>query len=315
MRFECEKPILVGVNGVAVGIGVSLASRATSASPRQARFHPGYARVGASPDGGLTWTLPEAIGYERAMRFFLENRMVPASEALAIGMVGEVTETDDAFEARFLEYGQLLASIAPIAARQTKHLVGRITRPSALEAHLGAEFRLTLQAFTTADSKEAVRAMAAPSSRSSPAADPPDVCLRRLLGGNEALGDGECRGSGSRLPTGCRDLRLRPALLTCPVRLRSRLDRRPHRRRWRRRCRWGRDGCRHRPPSRRRCRAHRCGCRPGRQGSPTRWRPRRAQTVTNPHVEESHVRFLTGGSRRPKPSRAARWTRRSDGRG
>lgn len=162
MRFECEKPILVGVNGVAVGIGVSLAMAGDIrlAAPG-ARFHPGYARVGASPDGGLTWTLPEAIGYERAMRFFLENRMVPASEALAVGMVGEVTETDDAFESRFHEYGQLLASIAPIAARQTKRLVGRITRPSEVQAHLGAEFRLTLQSFTTADSKEAVRAMAA----------------------------------------------------------------------------------------------------------------------------------------------------------
>lgn len=162
MRFECDKPILVGVNGVAVGIGVSLAMAGDIrlAAP-SARFHPGYARVGASPDGGLTWTLPEAVGYERAMRFFLENRMVPAAEALAIGMVGEVTESDDTFETRFLEYGQLLAGVAPIAARQTKQLVGRVTRPPELQAHLGAEFRLTLQAFTTADSQEAVRAMAA----------------------------------------------------------------------------------------------------------------------------------------------------------
>jgi 2-(1,2-epoxy-1,2-dihydrophenyl)acetyl-CoA isomerase len=162
MRFECEKPILVGVNGVAVGIGVSLAMAGDLrlAAPT-ARFHPGYARIGASPDGGLTWTLPEAVGYERAMRFFLENRMVPAAEALAIGIVGEVTESDDEFDARFLEYGQLLAGVAPIAARQTKRLVGRITRPRELQAHLGAEFRLTLEAFTSSDSKEAVRAMAA----------------------------------------------------------------------------------------------------------------------------------------------------------
>ena len=53
MRAECEKPILVGVNGVAVGIGVSLAMAVDFrlAAP-SARFHPGYARVGASPDGG-----------------------------------------------------------------------------------------------------------------------------------------------------------------------------------------------------------------------------------------------------------------------
>jgi 2-(1,2-epoxy-1,2-dihydrophenyl)acetyl-CoA isomerase len=161
-RCECEKPVLAGVNGVAVGMGVSLAMCADFriAAP-SARFHPGYARVGASPDGGLTWTLPEAIGYERAMRFFFEQRMVSASDALAWGMVGEVTESDEAFEARFLEYGQMLAAVAPIAAQQTKRLVGRIARPPELQAHLTEEIRLTLAAFTTEDSKEAVRAMTA----------------------------------------------------------------------------------------------------------------------------------------------------------
>lgn len=161
-RIECEKPVLAGVNGVAVGMGVSLAMCADLriAAP-SARFHPGYARVGASPDGGLTWTLPEAIGYERAMRFFFEQRMISASHALAWGMVGEVTETDEAFEARFLEYGQMLAGVAPLAAQQTKRLVGRVARPPGLQAHLTEEIRLTLAAFTTEDSKEAVRAMAA----------------------------------------------------------------------------------------------------------------------------------------------------------
>jgi 2-(1,2-epoxy-1,2-dihydrophenyl)acetyl-CoA isomerase len=161
-RVECEKPVLAGVNGVAVGMGVSLAMCADIrvAAP-SARFHPGYARVGASPDGGLTWTLPEAIGYERTMRFFLEQRMVSASDALAWGMVGEVTASDDVFEERFLEYGRMLASVAPIAARQTKRLVGGVARPPDLQAHLTEEIRLTLQAFTTDDSKEAVRAMAA----------------------------------------------------------------------------------------------------------------------------------------------------------
>jgi 2-(1,2-epoxy-1,2-dihydrophenyl)acetyl-CoA isomerase len=161
-RYECEKPVLAGVNGVAVGMGVSLAMCADIriAAP-SARFHPGYARVGASPDGGLTWTLPEAVGYERAMRFFLEQRMIDAADALGWGMVGEVTPSDEVFEDRFLEYGRMLASVAPIAARQTKRLVGGVARPPDLQAHLTEEIRLTLQAFTTEDSREAVRAMAA----------------------------------------------------------------------------------------------------------------------------------------------------------
>jgi 2-(1,2-epoxy-1,2-dihydrophenyl)acetyl-CoA isomerase len=160
MRVECEKPILAGVNGVAVGIGVSLAMAADFriASP-SARFHPGYARVATSPDGGATLTISQALGYERAMRFFLEPRAVSAAEAHDIGLVGEVADSDAEFEDRFLTYGRMLAGIAPIAAQQTKRLVGRITTPAELRAHLDDEIRLALHGLATEDSAEAIRAM------------------------------------------------------------------------------------------------------------------------------------------------------------
>ena len=160
LRVECEKPVIAGVNGVAVGIGVSLAMAADVrlAAP-SARFHPGYAWVGTSPDGGATWTVTQALGYERAMRFFLEQRMVNADEALRIGLVGEVADSDDAFEARFVEYGQLLANVAPLASRQTKRLLGRVSQPPDLPAHLREEIRLALHGLASDDSREAIRAM------------------------------------------------------------------------------------------------------------------------------------------------------------
>jgi 2-(1,2-epoxy-1,2-dihydrophenyl)acetyl-CoA isomerase len=162
MQVECEKPILAGVNGVAVGAGVSLAMNADIriAAP-SARFHPGYARLGLSPDLGLTWTLPRAIGYERAMRFLLEQRMVPASEALALGLVSEVVERDEDLEGRLLEYGTMLAGVAPIAARQTKRLMVRADQPADLVAHLDSEIELVMQALKSHDSAEAMRAMQA----------------------------------------------------------------------------------------------------------------------------------------------------------
>ena len=160
MRVECEKPILAGVNGVAVGIGVSLAMAADIriAAP-SARFHPGYARVATSPDGGATVTISQALGYEGAMRFFLEQRMVSATEARDIGLVGEVTESDAEFEDRFLAYGRMLAGVAPIAAQQTKRLLSRVTTPAELPAHLDEEIRLALHGLSSEDSREAVRAM------------------------------------------------------------------------------------------------------------------------------------------------------------
>ena len=72
MRVGCEKPVIAGVDGIAIGAGLSLAMCADMrmASSR-ARFHPGYARIGTSPDAGLSWTLPATLGHEQAMRFFL----------------------------------------------------------------------------------------------------------------------------------------------------------------------------------------------------------------------------------------------------
>jgi enoyl-CoA hydratase/carnithine racemase len=63
------------------------------------------------------------------MRFMLEQRMVPASEALELGLVSEVVERDEDLEVRLLEYGTMLARVAPIAARQTKHLMVLADQP------------------------------------------------------------------------------------------------------------------------------------------------------------------------------------------
>lgn len=162
LRVVCDKPVIAGVNGVAVGIGVSLAMAADLriAAP-SARFHPGYARVGTSPDGGGTWTVTQALGYEGAMRFFLEQRMVGAHEALRIGLVGEVTETDDVFDDRFVEYARQISMVAPLAARQTKGLLGKVSQPSDLRGHLADEIRLALHGLASEDSAEAIRAMVA----------------------------------------------------------------------------------------------------------------------------------------------------------
>lgn len=159
IRIACDKPVVAGINGVAVGAGFSLAMcadmRLASAT---ARFHPGYARAGTSPDGGLSWTLPQAIGHERAMRFLLEQKMVGADVAAALGIVGEVVPAAE-FETRFRVYCEEMARVAPIAARQTKRLVTRAGLPAQLEAHLRDEMTYVGRGLGSEDGREAVRAI------------------------------------------------------------------------------------------------------------------------------------------------------------
>ena len=157
LRHVCDKPVVAGINGVAAGAGLSLAMAADiRIGAQRMRLIAGYPRIGASPDGGLTWTLPQAIGYERAMRFLLENRTVDADEAVRLGFVGEVV-SDERFEARLAEYCAFLAERAPIANSLTKRGVTRATAID-LEAQVRFELANIRRAFQTEDAAEARKA-------------------------------------------------------------------------------------------------------------------------------------------------------------
>ena len=159
IRVRCEKPVVAGINGLAIGAGVSLAMccdmRMASSN---ASFHPGYARAGTSPDCGLTWTLPQAVGHEQAMRFLLELEFIDAQQALTRGLIGEVVPADT-FEQAFTAYCQKIAEVAPLAARQTKLQITKVGLPDDLEALIREELRYTGRGLKSDDGKEAVRAI------------------------------------------------------------------------------------------------------------------------------------------------------------
>jgi 2-(1,2-epoxy-1,2-dihydrophenyl)acetyl-CoA isomerase len=159
IRVECEKPVVAGIGGIAIGAGLSLALCADMrVASSKARFRPGYARAGSSPDCGLSWTLPQAIGHERAMRFLLDPQMIDADAALALGLVGEVVPAER-FEEAFVAYCRKIAEVAPLAARQTKRLVTRAGLIEDLEGHLRDELKLAARALSSEDGREAVKAI------------------------------------------------------------------------------------------------------------------------------------------------------------
>jgi 2-(1,2-epoxy-1,2-dihydrophenyl)acetyl-CoA isomerase len=157
-RQQCDKPVVAGINGVAVGAGLALAMAADiRIVARSARLMAGYPRIGGSPDGGLTFSLPQAIGYEQAMRFMLENRSVRGEEAVALGMAGEVVD-DDRLAARLAEYCAMLCERSPYTLRLTKRGMERATRSIDLEAQLRLELANIRRAFASEDGREARQA-------------------------------------------------------------------------------------------------------------------------------------------------------------
>ena len=159
LRFETDKPVVAGINGPAVGAGLSLAMAADiRIASDTARLHPGYLRAGTSPDGGLTWSLPSLVGHEAAMRFLLESRFVDADESLRRGLVSEVVAADQ-LEARLLGFCEAIAAQAPLAVRRTKRLVARTPLVTDVEARATDEVRNAVAGLQSEDGQEAVRAI------------------------------------------------------------------------------------------------------------------------------------------------------------
>jgi len=101
--MDCEKPIIAAVNGVAAGMGVHVALACDLViAAEEASFVEVFVRRGLVPDAAATYLLPRLIGPQKAKELFFLGDAVPASEALAIGLVNRVVpaaELDDAVKA------------------------------------------------------------------------------------------------------------------------------------------------------------------------------------------------------------------------
>ena len=86
-----DKPVIMAVNGVAAGGGLSLAlSGDLVVAAESARFTMAYSKIAATPDGSSSYFLPRLIGLRRAMELYFTNRVLSAREAEAWGLVTRV---------------------------------------------------------------------------------------------------------------------------------------------------------------------------------------------------------------------------------
>jgi len=85
---DLELPILAAVNGVAAGVGMSIALMGDLVlAARSAYFLQAFTRIGLVPDGGSTWLLPRLIGLARARELSLLAEKLPAETALEWGLI------------------------------------------------------------------------------------------------------------------------------------------------------------------------------------------------------------------------------------
>lgn len=157
MIGACPKPIISAVNGFALGGGCEIAmSTDIIIAGEGARFGQPEIRVGIIPGGGGTQRLVRAVGKYRANLMLLTAEMVPARDALEMGLVSEVVP-DGEVESRAIEVARKITRMPPLAVKLTKEVVNAGMN-SSLETGLLLERKAFETLFSSEDQKEGMRA-------------------------------------------------------------------------------------------------------------------------------------------------------------
>jgi enoyl-CoA hydratase/carnithine racemase len=154
-----QKPVIAAVNGLAVGVGVTLLAQCDLVyAAETASFRTPFIDLALVPEGASSLLLPAAVGHQRANELLLLGETWTAQEALAAGLVGRLFPADHLRDA-VLDRARVIAAKPPGAIRASKGLLA--TNTSAVLERIGIAEKLFAERLRTPEFAEALAAFMA----------------------------------------------------------------------------------------------------------------------------------------------------------
>jgi enoyl-CoA hydratase/carnithine racemase len=156
--FACAKPIVAAIQGAAIGggLGLALVADFRVVSP-DARFAANFVKLGIHPGFGLTYTLPQLIGIQRANLMFYTGRRINGEEAVSWGL-GDVLAAPDRLREEAMSLATEIAECAPLAVQSTRATM-RLGLVGAVKNQTDREHSEQRRLFQTEDHREGVQAV------------------------------------------------------------------------------------------------------------------------------------------------------------
>jgi len=150
-------PVVSGVNGLAAGVGVSVALAADlTVAKHSGYFLLAFVNIGLIPDGGASELVAASIGRARANRLAMLGERLPADQAAELGLIAFAVP-DDEYDAKLDEVLQKVGAGPTLALGSMKQVITAATLPT-LDATLDAERAGQVALFGTHDAEEGGRA-------------------------------------------------------------------------------------------------------------------------------------------------------------
>ncbi|XP_031759811.1 chromodomain Y-like protein isoform X3 [Xenopus tropicalis] len=126
--IQFKKPIIVAVNGPAVGLGASILPLCDVIwANEKAWFQTPYTTFGQSPDGCSSLMFPKIMGLASANEMLLSGRKLTAQEACAKGLVSQVF-WPGTFTQEVMVRIKELVTCNPVVLEESKGLVRNVMR-------------------------------------------------------------------------------------------------------------------------------------------------------------------------------------------
>lgn len=130
---QADIPLIVAVEGHAVGIGVTLLLHADFVyAARDARLRMPFTALGLCPEGASSHLLAQYVGPRRANEWLLLSQAFSAEQAMEDGLLTELTDHGNSLEAA-RACAHALSEQPPIALRTSKRLLREPQREVLLE--------------------------------------------------------------------------------------------------------------------------------------------------------------------------------------
>ncbi len=138
-RFDCPKPFIAAVNGLALGGGFELALACdVIIAGESASFGLPEPLVGAVALGGGLHRLARQVPLKQAMGMILSSRRVPAEEGYRLGFVTEVVP-DVELDAAASRWCEEILRASPVSIRASKQMVMNGLTAPGIEAAMKAQ--------------------------------------------------------------------------------------------------------------------------------------------------------------------------------
>lgn len=156
--MAADKPVIAAVNGLAVGIGVTMLLHCDLVyAADTARFTLPFVNLGIVPEAGSTSLMPRMMGRVRANELLLFGETFSPQTALEYGLINRIFPAAELMP-NVMRLAEKLATKAPGALRASKQLLRQHTPE--LHAVLREEANVIGERVKSAELKEALQAFA-----------------------------------------------------------------------------------------------------------------------------------------------------------